>query len=107
VLRLLKVRGESLYPEFRPGDYVLILRPSFPGLKIKVGDTIAFDQPRYGMLLKRVKEVLESGRSFDVRGSQISSTDSRDFGPISRTRVLGKVIWHIKQQTDRQGPSIL
>jgi signal peptidase I len=107
VLRLLKVRGESLYPEFRPGDYVLILRPSFPGLKIKVGDTIAFDQPRYGMLLKRVKEVLESGRSFDVRGSQIASTDSRNFGPVPRTRVLGKVIWHIKPQTDRQGPSIL
>jgi nickel-type superoxide dismutase maturation protease len=107
VLRLLKVRGESLYPEFRPGDYVLILRFSFPSVKIKVGDIIAFDQPHYGLLIKRVREVLDSGRSFDVRGSQIASTDSRNFGPVPRDCVLGKVIWHIKQQRERQGPSIL
>jgi signal peptidase I len=107
VFRLLKVRGQSLYPDFQEEDYVLLLRDSFPGLRIKTGDVIVFDQPPLGRLIKQVSQVLDSGQSFEVRGSQISSTDSRDFGPVPRTCVLGKVIWHIKQQRDRQGPSIL
>lgn len=107
MFRLLKVRGQSLYPAFQSEDYVLILRLSFPGVKIKVGDIIAFDQPPYGVLLKRVNKVLEEGRSFDVRGTQISSTDSRNFGPVSRDRVLGKVIWHIKPHRNNQGHKLL
>ena len=42
--------------------------------------------------------VLDDGHRFDVRGSLIDSTDSRDFGPILPEQVTGKVIWHIKKK---------
>ena len=96
MLRLLKVRGESLWPDFHEGDYVLAAGVPFPARRIKPGDVIVFDQPGYGTLLKRVHRVVQDGRAYDVRGTQVVSSDSRDFGPVPKTRVSGKVIWHIR-----------
>jgi type IV secretory pathway protease TraF len=41
--------------------------------------------------------VLDEGREFEMRGTLIESTDSRNFGPVPRERVLGVVIWHIRR----------
>jgi phage repressor protein C with HTH and peptisase S24 domain len=98
MLRLLKVRGTSLWPEYRAGDFVLAASVPFPSRKIKSGDVIIFQQPGYGMLIKRVQEVLEDGHAFEVRGTQVSSSDSRNFGPVPKARVSGKVIWHFRAQ---------
>lgn len=98
MLHLLKVRGHSLFPDFRDGDYVLAAGVPFPSGKIRAGDVVIFRQPGYGMLIKRVHRVLEAGQAFDVRGTQVESTDSRNFGPIPRENVTGKVIWHIRQK---------
>lgn len=96
MLRLLKVRGSSLWPDFHAGDFVLTAGVPFPLGKIKNGDVIVFRQPGYGTLIKRVQQVLEEGQAFDVRGTQITSTDSRNFGPVPKAHVSGKVIWHIR-----------
>ena len=98
MFRLLKVRGHSLYPEFRDGDYVLTARVPFPSGKIKSGNVIVFRQPVHGLLVKRVQKVLDDGTAFEVKGTQIDSTDSRNFGPVPLSQVLGKVIWHIRQK---------
>jgi signal peptidase I len=98
MLSLLKVRGHSLYPEYRDGDYVLAARVPFPSGKIKAGNVIVFRQPVHGLLVKRVHKVLDDGNTFDVRGTQIDSTDSRNFGPVPLSKVEGKVIWHIHQK---------
>ena len=58
---------------------------------------IVFRQPGYGALVKGVRRVLDEGRAFEVRGTQVESTDSRNFGPVPHERVSGKVIWHIRQ----------
>lgn len=96
MIRLLKVRGDSLWPDFREGDYVLTAGVPFPVRKIKAGDMIVFHQPGYGTLIKRVQRVLDAGQSFEVRGTQIYSSDSRNFGSVSLGHVSGKVIWHIR-----------
>jgi signal peptidase I len=98
MFRLLKIRGHSLYPEYRDGDYVLTARVPFPSGKIKSGNVIVFRQPVHGLLVKRVQKVLDDGSAFEVRGTQIDSTDSRNFGPVLLSQVLGKVIWHIRQK---------
>ena len=95
-LRILKIRGHSLHPDIREGDYVLAAGFPFPSGKIRVGDVIVFRQPGYGMLIKRVGKLLEVGRAFEVHGTQVESTDSRNFGPVPQERVIGKVIWHIR-----------
>lgn len=101
MLRLHKIQGHSLYPDFREGEFVLSARVPFPSGRIKTGDVIIFQQPGYGKLIKRVNRVLDDGGAFDVRGTQVESTDSRDFGPVQLDKVSGKVIWHIRR-SDRQ-----
>jgi len=96
--RLLRIRGHSLSPDYRDGDYVLTAKVPFPSGKIRAGDVIVFHQPGYGHLVKRVRRVMDDGAAFDVRGTQIDSTDSRNFGSVSREAVSGKVIWHIRQR---------
>lgn len=98
MFRLLKVRGLSLHPDFQDGDYVLTAKAPFPSGKIKAGDVIVFRQPVHGFLIKRVSRVLDSGQTFEVRGTQVDSTDSRNFGLVPLSRVSGKVIWHIRQK---------
>jgi nickel-type superoxide dismutase maturation protease len=98
MLRLLKVRGDSLWPDYREGDYVLAAGVPFPARKISAGDVIVFHQPGYGTLIKRVRHVLDNGQAYDVRGTQITSSDSRNFGPVPQDQIAGKVIWHIRGQ---------
>jgi signal peptidase I len=44
-MRLLKVRGNSLWPDFREGDYVLAAGVPFPAWQNQAGDVIVFRQP--------------------------------------------------------------
>jgi signal peptidase I len=96
MLRFMKVKGESLYPDYRNGDFVLVAKSPLPFNKVKPGDIIVFNQPQYGMMIKRVSKV--SSHGLDVRGSLVESIDSRFFGLVPLKDVLGKVIWHIRQR---------
>ena len=97
MLKLLKITGNSLTPEYQEGDFVLISKVPFLLVPPSGGDIIAFRQPGYGLLIKRINEVLPDG-TLDVIGSQPESVDSRVFGPIKRKDILGKVIWHIQRE---------
>jgi nickel-type superoxide dismutase maturation protease len=92
MLRLFKVHGDSLWPDYREGDYVLTAGAPFPAHKIRAGDVIVFRQPGYGTLIKRVQRVSDNGQAYEVRGTQIASSDSRNFGPVPRKQVTGKVV---------------
>jgi signal peptidase I len=96
ILAVRRVRGGSLAPRFRAGDFVLISR--FPLLfrRPAVGDVLVFKQPEYGQLIKRVEKIHADG-SLDVRGETIDSVDSRRFGAIQVEAVVGLVIWHISK----------
>jgi signal peptidase I len=94
MLRLYKVMGDSLAPEFQGGDFVLISKIPFLFSPPSPGDVIAFRQPGYGILIKRIQQVTPDGL-LDVTGSHPDSIDSRVFGPVNREDMLGKVIWHI------------
>ncbi len=76
---------------------MLTARVPFPAGKIRAGDVIVFRQPGFGLLIKRVIQVLDVGKELEVRGSQVDSTDSRDFGSVPINQIVGKVIWHIRK----------
>jgi len=96
MLRLLKVTGNSLTPEYQEGDFVFISKIPFLFVQPSPGDIIAFHQPGYGFLIKRIQQVASDG-SLNVVGTQPESIDSRIFGSIKREDLLGKVIWHIRK----------
>jgi signal peptidase I len=96
MLWLYKVRGDSLAPEFSQGDFVLVSKIPFFFAAPTPGEVIAFHQPGYGLLIKRIQDITPEGELY-VTGTQADSIDSRVFGPVRRKDILGKVIWHIRK----------
>lgn len=96
MLRILKVRGDSLAPEYSQGDFVLVSKIPFLFALPVPGDVIAFHQPGYGLLIKRIQNSNADG-GLNVVGSHPESVDSRVFGPVRRNEIIGKVIWHIRK----------
>jgi nickel-type superoxide dismutase maturation protease len=95
-----EVQGESMAPTLRPGDRMLAL-VRFRG---RPGDIVAVRDPRLPsrILVKRVATV-EADRSLRLHGDDPdASTDSRSFGPVSATLVLGRVVWRY-WPPDRRG----
>jgi nickel-type superoxide dismutase maturation protease len=100
MLRLVRVTGSSLSPQYREGDFVLISKIPFLFGALQAGDVVVFRHPLYGLLIKQVREVSPDGRELFVVGTQENSIDSRIFGTISRRSLLGKVIWHLRKPAD-------
>ena len=99
MLRVIKVTGDSLSPDYREGDYVVITTVPFFLHRIQVGDVIIFRQPTYGTLIKKVEHVEGDGDKFFVVGAHPDSVDSRRFGQVDRHALIGRVIWHIPKPT--------
>lgn len=88
-LQRLTVYGASMEPTLSHGDDVLVLCWFY---QLKVGDLVTIKVDGKEMI-KRVQKVLD--REVIVQGdNQKGSTDSRNFGPVKRSQIIGKVIWH-------------
>ena len=61
----------------RPGDVVVARRPDRPQLEI----------------IKRIQAIDGNGAIFLVGDNPSSSTDSREFGPVSREQIVARVLW--------------
>jgi signal peptidase I len=88
--------GDSLTPEFHQGDFVLVSKIPFLFVPPSPGDVIAFHQPGYGLLIKRIQNLNLDG-GVNVIGNHPESIDSRVFGSVRREDIIGKVIWHIRR----------
>ncbi len=97
MLRIIKVSGHSLTPEFQEGDFVLVVKIPFFLLRPVPGDIVVFTHPLYGLLIKRIQSVDEQKDEVYVIGNQEASLDSRHFGPIKMGSIKGKVVWHISR----------
>jgi nickel-type superoxide dismutase maturation protease len=95
MLRIIKVTGESLLPDYKEGDYVVIITFPFFFDSLKSGDTIVFRHPVYGTMVKCVERVNAHHEEIFVIGNHPHSVDSRQFGPIPKGWITGKVLWHI------------
>ena len=85
-VRLVVVDGDSMRPTLEPGDRLVVLR-----LPPRVGDLVAL-QREGRVLVKRV--VALDGDQLVVHGDNAAaSTDSRTFGPVAPSAVLGRVVY--------------
>lgn len=93
--KLIKVSGNSLLPRYREGDFVLITKIPLLFNRLKQGNIIVFKHPIYGTMIKEVNHIDKDGDQIYVIGTHDFSVDSREFGPISKKNLIGKVIWHV------------
>ena len=94
MIRFLKVTGDSLAPEYLAGDFVLTVKIPCISFKVRVGDIVVFEHPLHGTLIKRVQSIDSIKGKAIVLGTNESSIDSRNFGPIRLSSFTGKVIYH-------------
>lgn len=97
MLRRIKVSGDSLSPDYKEGDFVITVKIPLFLRWLRPGDVIVFEQPAYGVLIKQVDWVDIPLNQVFVTGKNPGSIDSRTFGPIPASNLIGKVIWHISR----------
>jgi nickel-type superoxide dismutase maturation protease len=102
MLKLLKVSGESLAPDYREGDFVMIVKIPFLMSRLHPGDVVVFRHPLYGVLIKKVESVSQDHREVFLTGTHANSLDSRRFGTVRVSSLLGKVIWHIRKPVSNE-----
>ena len=95
MLKLIKITGDSLTPEYNEGDYVVIATLSFILHALRTGDTVVFKHPVYGTMVKQIQSIDAQAGEIFVIGTHPQSTDSRHFGSIPQSWLTGKVLWHI------------
>ena len=81
-------------PDFKEGDFVLLVTLPYVLRHLKIGDNIVFDHKSYGTLIKRIASFDPETAEAYVEGTRPGSLDSRRLGTINREKIRGKVIAH-------------
>ena len=68
MLRLFRISGYSLTPEYQPGDFVLVSKIPFLLHPPRAGEIVAFRHPAFGLLIKRVTHFDPASRQLTVHG---------------------------------------
>lgn len=90
LLSRIKVIGRSMEPAFKHNQIVITSSIPFFFRKPRIGDVVVLLHKRY--IIKRIAKV-EENRIFVTGDNRKESTDSRDFGWITKEEVVGKVIF--------------
>lgn len=98
MFRRFVVKGSSMEPIYKEGDRIIAVRYGLLCAPRK-GDIAIVRDPRDNrLLLKRIGRIGPDG-SFCVSGENTAvSTDSREFGMLSRDRIVAKVLWRYHQK---------
>jgi nickel-type superoxide dismutase maturation protease len=81
-------------PTLRAGALV-IAQPIDAGTQLRAGDVVLAHRPdRYGLeIIKRIQSIDTAGTIFLVGDNPWASTDSRDFGAVTRDAIVARVRW--------------
>jgi signal peptidase I len=92
-----EVAGDSMAPTLLPGDRLLVVQWPAPLAPWPApGQVVAVRDPRQParVLVKRVGSVDRDRGTVEVLGDDAeASTDSRDFGPVPRSLVVGTAVY--------------
>ncbi len=81
-----------MLPTLKDGDVVFINRLTYLFRKPEVGEIIGLNDPRDNkVLIKRILKITEN-KYFVTGDNKQSSTDSRQFGMIEKSAIIGRVL---------------
>lgn len=85
---ILEIDGDSMSPTLKNGDLVLIKLSA----EVEAGDIVLAHHPfdKGAKLIKRIWRIQPDGKYFLIGDNLPQSTDSRHFGALPATDILGK-----------------
>lgn len=89
MIKIVKVRGESMAPTLAPGNYLILTKAR----TFRSGFVVLVDHPKYGRIIKRISSVTDS--FVRLEGDGVDSTSSDDMGDVSLSHIKGKALWAI------------
>jgi signal peptidase I len=93
-LKRFVIKGHSMEPLLNDGDKIIINKLAYLFTKPRLGDVVAFKEntERGKILLKKIERCLRGEKYFVVGTNKHDSQDSRQFGPITKSQILGRVL---------------
>lgn len=94
MIRLFRVRGQSMKPDYRDGDLAVALSASWDrlmGRQPRGGDDVVARHPNFGLVLKRLESIGEDG--VRLRGLSNLSAEPEFLRLKSKADVVGRVVW--------------
>jgi signal peptidase I len=87
------VHGHSMEPTYFEEDRLFVSSLIYRIFKPKKGDVVVVQDSRTGrLILKRIVKIRGS-KYFVVGDNPSKSTDSRQFGTVARSAIIGKVLF--------------
>ena len=95
-----RIHGPSMLPAYNSGDLVLVEKLSYRFRNPKAGEVVVFNSPRGEQLIKRVTSEVQPLQGVEplywLEGdNKDQSTDSRQFGPVVKKAIVGRVMWRV------------
>ena len=87
ILALRRVKGPSMLPTYKDGAVIVVSNLK----KAKVGSVVVAVLASEEVV-KRVRSITDAGKYYLVGDNHAQSVDSREYGPVSRTDILGVVL---------------
>ncbi len=85
-----RIHGPSMLPAYNPGDLVIVEKISYRFRGPRAGEVVVFHSPAGEMIKRVIREV--GPQMYWVEGDNADqSTDSRQFGPVAKTAIVGRV----------------
>jgi nickel-type superoxide dismutase maturation protease len=91
-----RVKGQSMEPLCKEGDFVLLDKLSYLAFRPRAGDTVVLKHPEQNRLL--LKYIMKERLAYNillywVEGlNKTESSDSRNFGWVPREMILGRAV---------------
>jgi nickel-type superoxide dismutase maturation protease len=87
-----RVAGNSMLPTLQPGEDVLVM-PVHTATMLSPGDIVICLHPLTPSLrmVKRISEIFYDGSCYVLSDNTAEGTDSRSFGVLDRTLIVGRV----------------
>lgn len=87
ILGLRRVHGPSMLPTYRDGAVVVATNLIIPRVGSVVVAKLASEE-----VIKRVRSITEAGKFYLVGDNHAESVDSREYGPVKRSDIIGVVL---------------
>ena len=104
IIDIMLAEGQSMFPSIKPGTVLLVCK-TYYGIRLpgstgylvqwkapKEGDIVVFYTPYGDIAVKRCGKILSEEDFFAEGDNSAHSFDSRNYGPVSRRNIIGKVL---------------